>query len=170
MPWKDVEKRKSYRRKKYAEQRANGQKRDWGKVEVICPVCQSVRFIGKNQHGITKWPKDEDGRIIRRCRSCSRINPDAKVHNTSILIDEHRKKRMAQKVRAIRYLGGKCMDCDLVYDGTNAYAFDFHHRDPSQKKFLPTSKNYSWEKCRIELDKCDLLCAICHRARHSEKY
>lgn len=170
MPWKSAEKRREFRRKKYAEQLAAGVKRDWGKIEAVCPVCGEARFITKNTHGITKLPKDEQGRIIRRCRSCSRIQPDAKVHNTAILVDEHRRRRMQQKVRAIEYLGNKCADCRYAYSGANAYAFDLHHRDPSQKDFLPTSKTYSWEKCKAELDKCDLLCAICHRAKHSDKY
>lgn len=71
----------------------------------------------------------------------------------------------ARKKWAIQYLGGKCKDCG--FSGHWA-AFDFHHRDPS-------TKEYDWNKLKLkskqaimnELDKCDLLCACCHRVRHT---
>ena len=170
MPWKSVERRKQYRREVYAKQIANGEHRDWGKMLAVCPFCERERLLSKNRSGITKLPKDSADRIIQRCRSCSRKLPNAKWHNKALIIEENCRKRQQQKVRAVKYLGSKCIECNYCYDSTNAYVFDFHHRDPSQKDFLPTSKLFSWEKCRAELDKCDLLCAICHRGKHSSKY
>ena len=70
------------------------------------------------------------------------------------------------KLKAIQYKGGKCLDCGF----SGHYAvFEFHHRDPSVKE-------YAWNKLRKrplktileELDKCDVLCANCHRLRHVE--
>lgn len=70
-----------------------------------------------------------------------------------------------RKVDAIEYKGGKCQSC-----GYNKYygALEFHHRDPSEKEF-------NWQKMRLvsndrltaELEKCDLLCANCHREVHA---
>jgi len=68
------------------------------------------------------------------------------------------------KAKAIKYLGGKCIDCG--YKG-HPVAFDFDHKDPSQKEFK-ISGNYilRWAELRAELDKCELRCSNCHRIRH----
>lgn len=50
---------------------------------------------------------------------------------------------------------------------------DFHHRDPSQKKFTignAARKVGSREIILEEMSKCDLICANCHRKLHSHPY
>jgi len=70
------------------------------------------------------------------------------------------------KEKAVLYKGGKCKNCS--YDKCIA-ALEFHHRDPSEKEFrLSSGKTRNWELTKKELDKCDLLCANCHREVHDE--
>lgn len=70
------------------------------------------------------------------------------------------------KLDCIAYKGGKCQKCG--YNKCQA-ALDFHHRDPSEKDF-PLCQKYGCRKIsdriKKELDKCDLLCANCHREEH----
>jgi 5-methylcytosine-specific restriction endonuclease McrA len=71
------------------------------------------------------------------------------------------KFRWELKLKAIAYLGGVCQKCGYK---KLPHALEFHHRDPSKKEFslgLPHTR--SWEKMKAEIDKCDLLCANCHR-------
>lgn len=82
-----------------------------------------------------------------------------------------RSTRYALKARMIEYLGGACVRCRrTVEDLGHVVCFDFHHRDPRTKRFN-FAGNYrrSWETLRMELDKCDLACAICHRLIEVEK-
>jgi hypothetical protein len=45
--------------------------------------------------------------------------------------------------------------------------FDFDHREPAEKAFNWNKLRLRrWETIKAELDKCDLLCAYCHRLRH----
>lgn len=67
------------------------------------------------------------------------------------------------KLKAIEYKGGKCERCG--YSRSPA-ALTFHHRDPAQKDFSISSKNWRWERVRDELDKCELLCSNCHNEEH----
>ncbi len=70
-----------------------------------------------------------------------------------------------RKVKAIDYLGGECKDCG--YKG-HPNVYDFHHRDAATKKYTWTKLRLrSWTDVIEELDKCDLLCANCHRLRHA---
>jgi predicted HNH restriction endonuclease len=80
------------------------------------------------------------------------------------------KIRKVLKRKAVEYLGGRCVDCGIQSDYPDIY--DFHHLLPVEKaakiaRLLDTTK--SWEKVRIELDKCVLLCANCHRIRHAKE-
>jgi len=79
------------------------------------------------------------------------------------LIKAVAKRRKMIKVMAIEYKGGKCSLCG--YNKCNS-ALDFHHIN--DKKFGLSLKGLtrSWEKTKIELDKCVLVCANCHREIH----
>lgn len=83
------------------------------------------------------------------------------------IIEAVAKRRKKIRLKAIDALGGKCIKC-----GYNKYSevLEFHHRDPSQKEFSISRKGYcrSWEKTNKEIQKCDLLCANCHRELHAE--
>lgn len=81
-------------------------------------------------------------------------------------VERLRRKRM---LRLIDHKGGMCIKCG--YDKC-AGALDFHHRDPSMKRFNLTVKNMTkaWHIILAEVEKCDLLCANCHREEHSTEW
>lgn len=72
--------------------------------------------------------------------------------------------RQRLKNKCIEYKGGKCIICG--YDKCNR-SLDFHHRNSDEKDFeIGSSKILNWNKIKIELDKCDLLCKNCHGELH----
>lgn len=83
-----------------------------------------------------------------RCRKCG-----------SEYVTATRKKH---RLLLIEEAGGKCYVC-----GYDRYfgALDFHHRNPSEKSFGLSGKGQtvSLDRKRKEIEKCDLLCANCHR-------
>lgn len=77
------------------------------------------------------------------------------------------------KKKIIDINGGSCSDCELEYNGKNACVFQLHHIDPDKKEFVINTRtliNYSLEKIKLELIKCELLCANCHFIRHNKEY
>ena len=54
--------------------------------------------------------------------------------------------------------------CECGYDA-NPYALDFDHINPEEKEFNISKKlqQYSWKKLKVEIDKCRVMCANCHR-------
>lgn len=77
------------------------------------------------------------------------------------------KRRIKLRIMAVEYLGGSCEACGFTGP---ADAFDFHHKDPSEKTFGISGSGVTraWAKVQDELDKCKLLCARCHRLEHWE--
>ena len=103
-------------------------------------------------------------------KSCSNELPEKREKycsdrclNNYRVVESRRKK----KLKAIEYKGGKCVQCGY---SKSAAALQFHHRDPSQKDFGigGRGENRSWEKTKLELDKCDLLCSNCHAEEHEK--
>ncbi len=60
-----------------------------------------------------------------------------------------------------------CLSCGE----SDECCLDFHHRDPT-KKDLPVSRaitnNWSWKRLMEEVEKCEILCANCHRKLHRD--
>jgi hypothetical protein len=123
------------------------------------------------------------------CLTCSPFN----VHNTTKL-DRHnctreeyienrdyytnlkykrwqRKARHERKQKLVDFLGGKCSIC-----GYNRCmkALEFHHTNEdtkSEKSFGISSKGMlaPWETLVMEIEKCILVCANCHREIHDNE-
>ncbi len=74
---------------------------------------------------------------------------------------EYRRKA---KLKAVEYLGGKCVKCG--YDKCVA-ALHFHHKDKKDKEFkISDGLIRAWNLVVKELDKCELVCANCHAEEH----
>lgn len=80
--------------------------------------------------------------------------------------DTNKKHAFEKKQRMVEYKGGKCARCNGVF---HPFVYDFHHIDPSTKeKSLNSMRYLSWDRIKEELDKCEILCANCHRLTHVE--
>jgi hypothetical protein len=78
---------------------------------------------------------------------------------------ERRRKRVELVQNAKRK---PCADCGNSYPPC---AMDFDHRNPKEKKFgICQAKcgNRSLKTLQEEIDKCDVVCATCHRIRHGD--
>lgn len=76
------------------------------------------------------------------------------------------KRAIERKLYLVNLRGGKCQRCP--YD-KNISALEFHHINPKEKKFqldLRTIGNKSFDLILKEFEKCELLCANCHREYH----
>ncbi len=120
---------------------------------------------------------------LKKCKKCQEMKPrtefyklNGKKYNESwdcrdsycipcrIAYQDDRRKNI--KKLAVEYKGGTCIDCGIKSSHYSIY--DFHHLDHSEKDFTIGKKaNRPFSSIKAELDKCILLCANCHRIRHS---
>jgi len=112
---------------------------------------------------------------MSKCTNCKvELNEQNAYRKTSTKLNSRCKKCFnqycmerwtARRDKAILEKGNACLDCTQTFPSV---AYDFHHLDPN-------SKDMDWSKMRLvkeetlqlELAKCVLLCAVCHRIRHA---
>lgn len=78
-----------------------------------------------------------------------------------------KRRALRRKLDLIKLKGNKCNICG--YD-KNLAALEFHHLDPTKKKFRLDSRvlsNKKWNEILEEAKKCILVCANCHRELHN---
>jgi hypothetical protein len=79
---------------------------------------------------------------------------------------DYNKSRMASFATVMRLIKlQKCQDCDFV--PTVPDQMDFDHRNPEEKwkQISDIHPMVQWRRVIRELQKCDLVCANCHRLR-----
>jgi len=103
------------------------------------------------------------------CKSCSNAN-------RTLYHQSHRDEtRENKKVRRYAYRvfieelkkSLFCKECK----NNNPVVLDFHHKNPTEKDFSigdAVRAGYSKERILKEIEKCDVLCANCHRILHHQ--
>ena len=114
--------------------------------ESRCPLQFYFREIGKSGCSRSPWTREIAG-----------SNP-AFPTNFMWTAIQHRQKRREQ---AITYLGGECRHCG----NSDERVLEFHHATERRKNGLTIAALFggSWARLKTQLDKCDLLCANCHK-------
>ena len=92
------------------------------------------------------------------------------------MASKHKQKNMSRvarkektKMQLIDYLGGCCNLCKRSFPPC---AYDFHHRNPDNKRFGIAQKITAGAPYAVileEVKKCVLLCSNCHRIAHVVK-
>ena len=117
-----------------------------------------VRVLGRKRKRKAKVMKNGMDKSI--CKQCSNLRQATQILS----------RQLENKKKAIEYKGGKCIRCG--YHGFYG-ALEFHHIDPKSKtRDIGTQRkqNLQFEDWKEELDKCELVCANCHREIHYEEY
>ena len=147
MPFKDENKRKEYARLRYQENKEK---------------------LSEKSKELYRIKKEE----IKLRTSIYRANNKEKLkeyysNTKEIQIQQVLQRRENNKAEYILLKGGKCEICGFEYNGENAGCFDFHHENPEEKEYNPSiAIRLRREKALKELEKCQLVCANCHRLIH----
>lgn len=116
----------------------------------ICRSCGEEKPL--NQFGRNGWTYKGTEKFKPRCKPCN-----------------YKYEFGLFTARIHKAVGGKenmkCSACG--YDKLKA-ALEFHHPDPSTKKYeIGRMQNHSYELLKKEINKCVLLCCRCHREYHA---
>lgn len=121
----------------------------------ICSICNKnpVRVSGK--------------RYQSYCEDCNKQYQRKYYNNEKVRYNGNRKSRLVDLKAFVdsTKFEKPCADCGYNYP---SFVMDYDHRDPSKKIYSISSmrsRRFSVENIQKEIDKCDLVCANCHRVR-----
>ncbi len=111
-----------------------------------------------------------------RCVDCYRAHARAKARDyrrrhpgrSAAAPRAYRDRRWRQVLDHLGLEAWICSRCGAT--GLPRACFDFHHRNPAGKsrRIAEMIQGAPMEEVLAEVDKCDLLCATCHRLTHWE--
>ena len=136
-----------------------------------CSQREIAKITGKSQTTVRYW-LDKHELYTDKVHKCKCGEDDLKKFHPGRYSVCRRCRKQWQKNRfrnfkakTVAYKGGCCIKCG--YCKCQA-ALDFHHVDPKQKdpNWRKMIKNWSFEKVKKELDKCELVCRNCHAEIH----
>lgn len=113
----------------------------------VCTAC-------KKEKTEEEFYKKSNGRLHAECKSCFNDRRMKSYYNKQDKVNQYKLQK-------------GCLVC-----GYNEYSFclDLHHKDGQDKEdniSRMVTKNFSWDKIENEINKCVVLCAICHRKLHA---
>lgn len=76
---------------------------------------------------------------------------------------DYQKHYRNRRLKAIEYLGCKCVDCGT--EDTRVLIFDHAKERRLGGRTIGAMQAWGWDRLQPELDKCELVCANCHMIR-----
>jgi len=154
-------------------QKRNELRRYWMKALGSSSIPKAIEKICKdcNKLGLCRWSSSftqtGNPEYSAVCFDCQRIRYKkySKKNRKKISLSS-KEKRKKLKQSYVDYLGGCCVKCGY---SKSLRALTFHHKKRSTKEFsLSESLDWSWQRIKNELDKCNLVCFNCHMELEDE--
>ena len=129
----------------------------------ICSKCKQELPISE-----FRWKNKSQGIHHSQCKACQKAQEKIHYQESKERRDAVRLTTDLQKTNNLGIVDkAKANGCKKCGE-KRLYVLDFHHRDPSVKEGTINHmlKSSSYNKLIEEIDKCDVLCANCHREFH----
>ena len=116
---------------------------------MICTIC-STKLLGLQKKFCSakcsklRWRRDNLERVRAATTIANRRNTKTRKDFVNNLKDN------------------PCTDCGIKYP---YYVMDFDHVRGEKVMHIGDIRHYGWGKIKAELEKCELVCSNCHRAR-----
>lgn len=117
----------------------------------VCVYCEKI--FPEDSFGVAVTTKNK---VYRRqkCRDCYKLTKQSLIHRYHKWISEYKEQR-------------GCIRCRI----TDSRVLDLHHKNEKDKLFTVGGfrRSVGFERIKSEIDKCEVVCANCHRILHNEK-
>ena len=131
------------------------------KENKFCPKCETDKPI--EEFPINKSRKDGRGRVCKGCQNEYTRNHYRK--NKKQYLERNRRRTKEAKEYIIEYKKrSKCKKCPE----DRWWVLDFHHVD-EKKEEVVNLISHGIEMVKKEIEKCEVLCANCHRDLHFQE-
>ena len=133
----------------------------------ICSKCGKTKHL-QGFYFRKRGPRA--GEYYEKCKVCMKLRGRRYYHENrerqlSLALTRRHKYRLLVRNYLIKVKARPCRDCNVKYP---YYVMDFDHRK-RELKILDVARmaaaGWSFDKIRREVEKCDVVCANCHRIR-----
>ena len=127
----------------------------------LCKVCMLEQPLGEFNKNTSKKDGHQD-----KCRRCTKLYY-SKYYRESPkesdrLYTRNKKERLRRKVVLDDLKDKPCHDCGVKY---HPYVMDFDHISDNKSFSISEKRWLNISEMMKEIEKCDLVCANCHRIR-----
>ena len=131
-----------------------------------CTICKQEKPLSE----FNKNSARKDG-LQTHCRECNKersrqyYKKNKKKHLKEVYVRKRRNIRIVMRKLMELLNRSHCADCSIK----DARVLEFHHRDSEEKEHNISdmlNQGFGWNSVSAELEKCEILCANCHRIRH----
>lgn len=126
---------------------------DAGKLKNLCRACAN--------QATAKWVKENPEKVAKTRRAWVKRNPLSRTISSRLYNDDFRARLNSLKSER------PCYDCGAVFPPE---AMDFDHVTGIKLFGVSSMVSQPWEIVRQEIDKCQLVCACCHRVRTQKRF
>ena len=150
--------------------------RHFKKKRALAPTIKCACGCGKKLKSVDHYGRSQsfvNGHNGRKYKDPTQYKREWNYRNRAYRYAYKVERTHKCKADLIKEKGRKCSQCSFTYNGKNGAAFQFHHRDPKNKKFNLTVRAFSdrsIKELKREARKCNLICANCHFLEHSGEY
>src|SRR5699024_8503412 len=129
-----------------------------------CRTCKEEKSL--SEYGVRRASKDG---LMTQCKECNRKAQKVQYSsNKKYYLDRNRELRASNREKYRKTKEGKpCARCGGLFPQV---CMDYDHIDPKSKRLcVAQMMGYSWNAIQKEIDKCELVCANCHRIKTDRK-
>lgn len=124
-----------------------------GKLKNLCKIC--------GRAAASKWVQANPEKAAAARRTWGRRNLDKTTISSRLYNDDFRARLNSLKSER------PCYDCGGMFAPE---AMDFDHVTGEKVSGVSVMAGKPWEEVRKEIDKCQLVCACCHRVRTLKRF
>jgi hypothetical protein len=118
-----------------------------------CPKCRVVMT-------------PDNAYIVKSGRTAGRFANYCKVCANRSAIEGRKTRNMISLVWSMKS-ERPCYDCGGMFPPEG---MDFDHVSGTKLFSMNSAVSRSWDEVRLEIDKCQLVCAVCHRTRTKKRH
>ena len=139
----------------------------WYNIDMkICTKCKK----DKEPQDFPVRSSSKDGRASACKRCAAEYAKKSYQEGDKERKSKNQRKTFQRNIGMLKeYLSGKeCKECKEK----DIEVFEFDHTDPKEKKHNVSEMvwHYSWKKILQEIEKCQILCANCHRRKTNRQF
>ena len=128
-------------------------------------VCGTIHTMGRDYASVKRWRHANPEKWAEQRKRYRAKHPEVDARNRVRYRVERKEYEVARRKRLSRWIDEYKVECGCSFCGLDIpWCLDFHHLEPGEKEYnMSQIVRVGWKRTLVELEKCVVVCANCHR-------